>query len=60
MAFCEHPIEYPWSSYLTCVSEKPTKLKRKKVISLFNNIEDLKTFHNKKEIFDSLENFLNL
>ena len=58
--FCEHPIESPWSSYLTCVSEKPTKLKREKIISLFNNIEDLKTFHNKKENFDSLENFLNL
>lgn len=58
--FCEHPIEYPWSSYLTCVSDKPTKLKREKVISLFNNIEDLKTFHNKKEDFESLENFLSL
>ncbi|OMQ13333.1 transposase [[Flexibacter] sp. ATCC 35103] len=58
--FCEHPIEYPWSSYLTCVSEKPTKLKREKVISLFNNIEDLKAIHNKKENFNSLEEFLNL
>jgi putative transposase len=58
--FCEHPIEYPWSSYLTCVSEKPTKLKREKVISLFENIENLKTFHNQRENFDSLENFLNL
>ena len=58
--FCEHPIQYPWSSYLTCVSEKPTKLKREKVISLFNNIDELKKFHNKKENFDSLENFLNI
>jgi REP element-mobilizing transposase RayT len=58
--FCEHPIEYPWSSYLTCVSEKPTKLKRKKVISLFENIENLKAFHNQRENFDSIENSLNL
>ncbi len=58
--FCEHPIEYPWSSYLTCVSEKPTKLKREKVISLFENIETLKAFHNQRENFDSIENSLNL
>ncbi|WP_316634698.1 hypothetical protein [uncultured Flavobacterium sp.] len=58
--FCEHPIEYPWSSYLTCVSEKPTKLKREKVISIFKNIEGLKASHNKNESFNSLEEFLNL
>jgi putative transposase len=58
--FCEHPIEYPWSSYLTCVSEKPTKLKREKVISLFENIESLKAHHNQRENFDSIENSLNL
>ena len=26
-AICEHPLNYPWSSYITCVSEKKTKLK---------------------------------
>lgn len=58
--FCEHPIEYPWSSYLTCVSEKPTKLKREKVISLFENIEGLKSSHNLNESFNLLEEYLNL
>ncbi|MCI9846585.1 hypothetical protein [Flavobacterium pectinovorum] len=58
--FCEHPIEYQWSSYLTCVSEKTTKLKREKIISLFENIENLKTSHNERENFASLEEFLNL
>lgn len=57
--FCEHPIEYPWSSYLTCVSEKSTKLKREKVISLFENIDGLKASHNKNENFNSIEEFLN-
>ena len=58
--FCEHPIEYPWSSYSACISIKPTKLKREKVISLFENIENLKSSHNQKENFTSLEQFLNL
>ena len=30
--FCSHPIEYGWSSYLTYVSPKPTKLKRSETI----------------------------
>ena len=58
--FCENPIEYPWSSYLTCVSEKPTKLKREKVISLFDNRASLEASHNQRENFTSLEQFLNL
>lgn len=35
--FCSHPVEYPWSSYLTCISDKPTLLKRNEVISWFDD-----------------------
>jgi putative transposase len=37
--FCSHPLEYAWSSYHTCTSAKPTKLKRGSVIGWFNNQE---------------------
>ncbi|BFM44600.1 hypothetical protein CFS9_32410 [Flavobacterium sp. CFS9] len=57
--FCHHPIEYPWSSYQTCISEKPTKVKREKVISFFQDIEELKNSHLNNENFNSLEDFLN-
>lgn len=57
--FCQHPIEYPWSSYQTCISEKPTKLKREKGISFFQGIEELKNSHLNNENFNSLEDFLN-
>ena len=43
--FCSHPLEYPWSSYLSCVSEKPTRLKREFVLKLFGNKADFKTSH---------------
>ncbi len=33
--FCEHPLEYHWSSYLTFTSNKATKLKREEVIEWF-------------------------
>ncbi|MFA6403421.1 MAG: hypothetical protein WCX31_17625 [Salinivirgaceae bacterium] len=38
--FVEHAIEYPWSSYLTITSEKPTKLKREDVIYFFDGDEN--------------------
>lgn len=37
---CEHPLEYPWSPYLTCLSDKPTRLKRNEVINNFISVEN--------------------
>ena len=54
-SFCKHPLEYPWSSYLSCVSIKPTKLKRDEVISFYGNVAEFINFHNeflKSEIDD--------
>jgi putative transposase len=45
---CEHPLNYPWSSYITCLSDKPTKLKRKEVIKIFDAIENFKYSHQLK------------
>jgi REP element-mobilizing transposase RayT len=45
---CEHPLNYPWSSYKTCLTDKPTKLKRKEVIAIFNDIENFKYIHELK------------
>jgi len=44
--FCEHPVEYPWSSFLTCISEEPTKLQRDKVIEWFRGNENFLLMHN--------------
>jgi REP element-mobilizing transposase RayT len=48
-AICEHPINYPWSSYITCLSNKPTKLRRKEVIEIFDDIENFKYIHQLKK-----------
>lgn len=45
---CDHPIQYPWSSYLSCTSDRSTKLKRKEVMELFNDIENFKQSHQEK------------
>jgi putative transposase len=42
---CEHPLEYPWSSYIICVSDKETKLQRKEVIKIFEDLDNFKNSH---------------
>ena len=54
---CDHPLEYSWSSYLTCISEKPTKLMRDDVIRIFENIENFTYMHEQKDNYFSIENF---
>jgi len=58
--FCSHPVEYPWSSYLTCITSKPTKLQRKEVIDLFVDSVQFKKDHDEKFNFDSLEKWLEM
>ncbi len=57
--FCKHPIEYPWSSYLSCISPKNTKLQRNAVIDWFDGEINYKTGHdehfNRKDMDDWLE-----
>lgn len=54
---CEHPLEYPWSSYITCVSDKETKLKRKEVIDIFDDLENFKFVHQLKNYYLPLKHF---
>ncbi|HBL74545.1 MAG: hypothetical protein A2W90_20880 [Bacteroidetes bacterium GWF2_42_66] len=56
--FCDHPMDYPWSSYLTCVSVKPTKLHRESVIGWFDDAANFKYMHNQKiEVISDLIGF---
>ena len=59
-AICEHPLNYPWSSYITCVSEKKTKLKRTEVIAFFNDLENFKYVHQLKINDLSIDTFLGM
>jgi REP element-mobilizing transposase RayT len=58
--FCSHPIEYPWSSYITCISQKQTKLQREKVVGWFQNVEDFIRSHNKNADIREIDNWLGL
>jgi len=43
--FVKHVLDYPWTSYLTMLSDKSTKLKRKRVIDDFGDLENFKNVH---------------
>ncbi len=58
--FCEHPMEYPWSSYLTCVSIKPTRLHREEVVGWFDNELNFKTMHDEKVEIIEIEKWLEM
>jgi len=48
--FCAHFLEYPWSSYLTALSPKETKLKRSEVLQWYKNKDNYKKYHSEEEI----------
>jgi len=48
--FCEHFLEYPWSSYLTVLSPKQTRLNRNEVLEWFGNKAYFKEYHSKEQI----------
>lgn len=55
--FCEHFLDYPWSSYLTIISPKTTKLNRNEVLVWFRDKSNFEKFHSQEEIrkFDDLK-----
>lgn len=49
---------YPWSSYETIVSNKPTRLKRNDVIALYDGIEKFLFYHNQRHDLNDINNFI--
>lgn len=58
--FSEHPQEYSWSSYLSCISVKPTKLNRGTVVGWFDGEANFKTRHGEKIELDKMNDLLGI
>ena len=58
--FTDHKLDYPWSSYLTCITMKPTRLKRDTVIGWFDDQANFKTLHKQQINIDAIEKWLEL
>ena len=48
--FCEHFLDYPWSSYLTVLSPKTTKLSRAQVLKWYCDKSNFIKFHSAESI----------
>jgi hypothetical protein len=48
--FCDEMVEYPWSSYLTILSPKQTRLRRNEVLEWYNDTDNFKGYHNRESI----------
>lgn len=49
---------YPWSSYGTIVSNKPTKLQRNKVVEIYNGVESFKIFHSLNHDLENIRDLM--
>jgi len=58
--FCDHSLEYPWSSYIDSMSEKPTKLKCDEIINLFGDKENFEYQHKQKIDIAEIEKWLDI
>jgi len=58
--FCDHPMEYPWTSYLTCISTKPTQLKRDGVMGWFDDNGEFINKHGEKHEWKEFEKWLGI
>ena len=56
--FVEHTLEYPWTSYLSVGSSKPTKLMRDEVMAYFGNTESFTHVHNEQVDEELIEHFI--
>jgi putative transposase len=56
--YVKHPEEYTWSSYLTCISAKSTKLHRDSVIGWFGNSRNFKLQHAQNLTFERMEEWM--
>ena len=56
--FCEHPGNYPWSSYQTSISTKPTRLERSQVIEWFDDLDNFKAVHHNSVDVEGMDKWL--
>jgi putative transposase len=49
---------YPWSSYNSVLSNKPTKLKRNEVIELYGTKSDFLNYHNTNQNLEEIKEFI--
>ena len=56
--FVEKMNLYPWSSYETIISDKPTKMKREEIIALYGDLDNFIFYHNQEREIEGIANYI--
>lgn len=56
--FVKQMSVYPWSSYDSILSDKPTKLKRNDIINLYGSKDEFITYHNTHQSLNEITKFI--
>ena len=56
--FVDSMIEYPWSSFGTVISNRPTKLKRNRIITIFDDVANFKYYHAREQNLTNINDLL--
>jgi putative transposase len=56
--FVEKISLYPWSSYETIISNRPTRLKRNDVIALYGDAENFIIYHNQQQDLNEINSLI--
>ena len=56
--FVKRIMDYPWSSYDSIVSLKPTKLKRDRTVNSFGDVDNFIYYHTKEHDLEELKDLL--
>ena len=56
--FVEKMNLYPWSSYETIISDKPTKMKREEIIALYGDLDNFIFYHNEEREIEGIANYI--
>jgi hypothetical protein len=49
---------YPWSSYKSVISDKPTSLRRDDVLTIFGGTENFIFYHNQQQNLNEINNLI--
>jgi REP element-mobilizing transposase RayT len=58
--FVSNPVDYSWSSYLSCVAIDKSIIDCRSVVGYFDNLGNFKNIHNQKQDFNEIERTLRL
>ncbi|MCU4157166.1 hypothetical protein J1N10_14360 [Carboxylicivirga sp. A043] len=58
--FCDHMIEYCWSSYQSIISLKETKLQRDKLVGCFDGVKGFISYHHDNIDYQDIEALIKL